>query len=96
MTIFAVLLPRPQPDLTKIIQREFPDEFWEVTETQWLISSALSVVEVTAKLGIHDPRNPPETPSGDALIFATSAYYGRAPATTWDWIRSRLERAAHG
>lgn len=92
MTIFAVLLPTPQPGLVAAIEREFKEvNRRKVSETQWLLASTKTVIEVTAKLGIYDANNPSVPPTGNAIVLAVAAYFGRAPIETWDWIRSRLE-----
>jgi hypothetical protein len=31
------------------------------------------------------------TPHRVAIVFATSSYFGRAPATVWEWIKVKLE-----
>jgi hypothetical protein len=91
MTIFAILMPLPQEGLAARITLAFPDNYLQITATQWLVSSNLSVIEVTAKIGIHDAKQP-EVPSvGNGIVFATSSYFGRAPSTVWDWIKAKLE-----
>jgi hypothetical protein len=96
MTIFAVLLPMPQPRLVEAIIRAFPNDHLQITDTQWLISAGGTVVELTAKLGIYDAADPTVPPTGNAIVFAVSAYHGRAPTTVWDWIKAQLERSAGG
>lgn len=91
MTIFAVMMPSPQADLAQIIATEFPNDHLSVTDTQWLISSTKTVLEVTTQIGIYDPKNPSATPSGVAIVIAVAAYHGRAPQSVWDWIRAKLE-----
>jgi hypothetical protein len=91
MTIFAVLMPFHQQRLAEAIQSSFPNDHLQITDTQWLISSSGTAVDVVKRLGIYDPMNPSGPSTGNAIIFATSSYYGRAPTTTWDWIKSKLE-----
>ena len=91
MTIFAVLMPSPQPKLTEAIKTVFPKNHLSINDTQWLISTTGTVTELSAKLGIYDAAKPQSPASGDAVVFATSAYFGRAPATIWDWIKAKLE-----
>jgi hypothetical protein len=93
MTIFAVLLPIPQPLLSEKIRAEFPNDSLQLNDYQWLISATGTVIELTAKLGIVNKESP-EAPTGVAVIFSTSSYYGRAPSPTWDWIKSKLESGA--
>lgn len=91
MTIFAILMPSPQPRLAEEIKRMFPRDHLMITDTQWLISSTDTVVGVSAKLRIVDKDNPTQPSSGSAIVFAVSSYYGRASALIWDWIKSKLE-----
>jgi hypothetical protein len=91
MTIFAVLMPSPQPNLAEIIAREFPDDHLSVTDTQWLISSTKTILDITTQIGIYDPKNPEATSTGVAIVISVAAYHGRAPQTVWDWIRAKLE-----
>ncbi len=93
MTVFAVLLPIEQPALAQKIVSAFPNDHLKITENQWLISANGTAVDLTAKLGIVDP-NSLEPPVGSGIVFATSGYYGRAPGTTWDWIKAKLEAGA--
>jgi hypothetical protein len=91
MTIFAVLMPSPQPNLVQAIANEFPNDHLSVTDTQWLISSTKTVLEITTQMGIYDPKNPESPPTGLAIVISVAAYHGRAPQTVWDWIRAKLE-----
>lgn len=96
MTIFAILMPSPQPALAEAIQREFPEDHLCITDTQWLVSSDQTVIEVTARIGIFDRSNPKAQSIGNAIVFVVSSYFGRAPTTVWDWIRAKLEGASRG
>ena len=96
MTIFAILLPAPQPNLAAAIKRAYPQDHLMITETQWLVSSSGTVIEVTAKVGIHDRDRPNNPSTGSAIVFAMSSYFGRAPTQIWDWIRSKLEARPNG
>jgi hypothetical protein len=90
MTIFAVMLPAPAPGLTEAIKRLFPNDHLAISETQYLISAGGTAIDLSAKLGVYDPKEPAKT-IGNAVIFATSSYFGRAPTTIWDWIKAKLE-----
>jgi hypothetical protein len=90
MTIFAVMLPAPAPGLTEAIKRLFPNDHLAISDTQFLISAAGTTIDLSAKLGVYDPKQPAHT-VGNAIIFATSSYFGRAPTTIWDWIKAKLE-----
>jgi hypothetical protein len=91
MTIFAVLLPAPTPKIAEQIKASFPNDHYEITSTQWLVSSSLTAVDLSAKIGIYDSKNPNAPSVGNAIVFATSSYFGRAPQTVWDWLKVKLE-----
>jgi hypothetical protein len=77
MAVFAVLMPTPQPVLTATIQRLFPSDFLAVTDTQWLISTSGTAVELTVKLGIYDSAEPDKPITGNAIILLVTSYFGR-------------------
>ena len=91
MTIFVVLFPETQPALAEAIKATFPAAHLAINDKQWLVSTTGTVIELTAKLRIYDAANPKAESTGNAVIFATSSYYGRAPSNIWDWIKSKLE-----
>lgn len=96
MTIFAILLPSPQPALEEAIKTAYPNEYLSINSTQWLVSSSETAIEITAKIGVYDEKNPTSPPTGNAVVFAISSYYGRAPTNIWDWIKSKLEAPSRG
>ena len=87
MTIFAVLMPVPQPPLAAQIEKEYPGSYFKLSDTQYLISARGTAVEVSGTLGLDST----EHFLGNAVVFSVSSYWGRAPTTVWDWIRARLE-----
>jgi hypothetical protein len=91
MAIFAILMPSPQPLLVETIKNKFPREHLSLSDTQWLISTTGTIIELTAKLGVYDANEPTKPPTGIAIIFAVSSYFGLAPATVWDWLKVKLE-----
>ena len=96
MTIFVILMPQPQPALVAKIKETFPKDHFMLTETEWLISTIGTAIDLSATLGIYDPKNPTTPPSGLGIVFATSAYFGRAPANIWDWMKAKLEAPPSG
>lgn len=90
MAIFVVFGVTNPTAVGAAIKREFPGDHFEVRPGEWLISSPLTAIEVSNKLGITKGEN------GSAIIFAMSSYYGRASNAVWDWIKSRLEAKAGG
>jgi hypothetical protein len=96
MAIFAVLLPIRQPALEDAIKSVFSNDHLYISDTQWLISAAGTPIEIAAKLGIYDANEPLKTPTGNAIVFGVSGYFGRAPTTVWDWIKAKLEASSGG
>lgn len=91
MTIFAVLMPTPQPSLTEEIKKSFPNDYLSLNDTQYLVSSSGTVAELTAKVGIWDPANPTAPATGIAVVVSISSYSGRASPTVWEWLKTKLE-----
>lgn len=96
MTIFAILMPAPQPTLAEAIKAAYSNDHLCVTETQWLVSSNETVIDVTTKIGVYDPKDPNKPATGNAIVMSMGSYYGRAPSIVWDWVKSKLEPASHG
>jgi hypothetical protein len=96
MTVFAVLMPIPQPTVASEIMRLFPTEHLKLSDTQYLISTGGTAVELSAKIGVYDVNDPAKSPAGNAVILATSSYFGRAPTTVWDWMKAKLESPPRG
>jgi len=96
MAIFAVLMPSLQPAVVEAIKTHFPSDHLSINETQWLISTTGTATELTSKLGIYDPKEPHKASTGNAIIFATSGYFGRGPTTIWEWMKAKLETSPGG
>lgn len=95
MTIYAIMLPNPQPNLAAAILATYPDDHYKINETQWLVSGTGTALEVVSKLGIYDPKDSGRH-TGTAVVFATTSYHGRAPTAIWDWIKVKLEGGSNG
>lgn len=78
------------------IKREFPADHLSISDTQWIISTTGTAVELSAKLGVFDVKNPSLPPTGNAVIFATTSYWGRAPTNIWEWLKAKLESQPSG
>jgi hypothetical protein len=96
MTIFAVLFPLPQPKLVDAIKLAYPNNWYSLSDTQFLVSSAGTAMEVSAKIGVADPNDRQKPATGSAVIFATNSYYGRAPTPLWEWVKAKLENPPDG
>jgi hypothetical protein len=96
MAIFVVLMPSPQPAIVAEIKRHFENDHLPINDTQWLISTGGTAMELTTKLGIYDPKEPAKPSTGNAIIFSTSGYFGRGPTTIWEWMKAKLETSPGG
>jgi hypothetical protein len=87
MTVFAVLMPAPEPSLAADIEKVYAGSYLKLSDTQYLVSARATAVEVAAKLLIDSPG----LLARNAIVFSVSSYWGRAPTTVWDWIKARME-----
>lgn len=71
----------------------YPNDWISLSDTQFLVSSEGTAIEVSTKIGVADPADRRKPSVGPAVILATTAYYGRAPTPVWDWMKSKLEAA---
>ena len=90
MTIFAVLLPSPQPAVVAEIVAKYQHEHIQLSETQYLLSSRATAVDISNNIGLTGAETN-FTPKGVGVVIAMSSYFGRAPTTVWDWIKVKLE-----
>jgi hypothetical protein len=96
MAIFAILMQVPQPGVTAVIKEKFPNDHYVFSDTHWFISTTGTVTDLSAKLGIFDQKEPAKPPTGNAVVVAVSAYFGRGPQTVWDWLKAKLEAPPSG
>jgi hypothetical protein len=66
MTIFAILMPTPQPQLIEEIKIKFATDHLALNDTQYLVSTVSTAVDLAAKLGVYDARNPAKPTTGRA------------------------------
>lgn len=91
MAVFAVLMPSPQPGVVEAIKKSFANDHFALNDTQYLISFKGTASALTAQLGIWDAAKPTEPTTGLGIVFALSAYQGRAPLQVWDWLKTKWE-----
>jgi hypothetical protein len=90
MAIFAVI-PLDQTaanNLAPIIEREFPGKNVLVKGDHWLITSGGTSQELATKLGITAGQ------LGEAIVYNVSGYFGYAPQSIWEWLKSNLSSGA--
>ena len=87
MTIFAVMAKEPTSELEGTIARVYPKEKnYRLTDRTWLLSDTATAREVSEKLGVRKGGI-----TGVVVMGTTSAYYGVANTSLWDWLRARIE-----
>lgn len=85
MTVFAILSPSgDNATLATSIQTHFANDFLRVGPGQWLVAARATAVDVSNTLGITKP------PNVTAIVLATTAYFGRADNSIWDWMRVKM------
>jgi hypothetical protein len=84
MIIFTVLTQGDNPKLEVALNQHFANEHLKVGPGQYLVAGRSTVIDLSNTLGITTGEN------GSGIIFSTSAYYGRASNSIWDWVKVKL------
>ncbi|MCK1517263.1 hypothetical protein IVB22_33125 [Bradyrhizobium sp. 190] len=93
MPIF-VLLPQNEPAqrlLPAAVAREFPDAHKPLANNNWLVAGKGTAQDISAKLGITNPKEPTSSAIGTVMVLEVGSYYGRAASDVWDWIKAKWE-----
>ncbi len=91
MSLFAVLLPKENPELITAIKEKFSDNY-QITSAQWIVSAKGTAQQISDALGISAKEHPTRL----AVIFAIAGYWGRANADLWEWIKVQMEKEHNG
>lgn len=93
MPIFLVTpLGHNSDRLGDAVRRQFqPGDCFEIqARAGWLLSFPGTTIEVSNLLGLTgDSMGDP--PLGSAMVTTIGSYYGRGPATMWEWLKTRME-----
>jgi len=85
MTIFVVIPTSNRSALDDLFKRdEWLPRVHRLPRGEWLVSFDGTTQELSDNLGVSAPEG-----NGPAVIFAVSAYFGRAPTNIWEWLKSR-------
>jgi hypothetical protein len=87
MSIFVVLSEVDNEKLETLIKEKYPEDYYQLSSRQWLISSGETVIKLTEDLLITDEEGP-----GPALVFTISNYYGMADPAIWEWLKAKREQ----
>ena len=88
MSIFVVLSEVDNAKLETLIKETYPEDYYQLSPRQWLISSDETVIKLTEDLLIIDEENGP----GPALVFTISNYYGMADPAIWEWLKAKRDQ----
>jgi hypothetical protein len=89
MSIFVVLSEVDNAKLETLIKETYPEDYYQLSPRQWLISSDETVIKLTEDLLIIDEEKGP----GPALVFTISNYYGMADPAIWEWLKAKREKS---
>lgn len=96
MSVFAILTPTANPPLSFQISQIYPDHL-EVSDRSWLIFTEDTSLGVSRKLGVSERNEQGAVTSqfGHILVIqVSSSYWGYGSTSTWEWLKSALERSA--
>lgn len=96
MTIFSVTILSFSQPVADEIKKAYPNDHLAISNDQYLISTIGTASDVSAKIGLYDPKNPTAPPTGSGIVFSTNGYFGRAPSNVWEWIKAKLETTPSG
>ncbi len=84
MAVFAVIAPEADPRLEPAVRDAFPDSFYKITETQFLVTAAkLTTNQVAEKL------NSPGGKVGRVLILRFASFTGWHSKDMWEWVAAQ-------
>ena len=88
MTIFLVIPSSDAGPIQKALEDHKAQhhlDFTSLPKNGYFVSYNGTSEELSNLIGISDGS------SGTGVIVAVSSYYGRAPTTLWEWVKSRWE-----
>jgi hypothetical protein len=89
MTIFLLHPKTTDVNIEGAVKSAFKDECLKLDSGSWLVSANGTQQEVVEKIGVTEQGGP------SVIAFATSGYWGRAPAPVSDWLKAKLETKAN-
>jgi hypothetical protein len=94
MGLFAVLLPNDNPKLATAIKEKYPENYQQLSSTQWIISAKGTARQISNTLGVTSEED--ERTIGPAIILSITSYWGRASVDVWEWMRVKGEEGSNG
>jgi hypothetical protein len=89
MSVFIIISPiASNPKLEATIIEQYPEDFYKLSENQWLVCAGGIAKELSTKLKINDDEG-----TGPAIVFSIANYWGRANPNIWEWIKTKWEKS---
>ena len=89
MAIFVVLGLGETTALTSNIKNSFPDDYYEVDQDKWLVSTVgTTAKDIALKLGMD------RTQKISGMVITFGGYYGFASKDIWEWLKAKAEKVA--
>lgn len=79
MAIFVVLSDNANAELGRKIAEIYPENHYQITTNQWLISADKIVKEVVESLGAPGA-------FGRIVVFKVDTYFGYHATSLWEWL----------
>lgn len=95
MSVYAIMTKAHADGFDQFISHAYPDILrW--SDTNWIISTTDSALEICKKLGVSDPTLAPVTSRyGHILVVQVTAnYWGFGTAPFWDGLKAIFQRQA--
>lgn len=81
MALYALLAPELDPRLAQAIEKNFPESFYRISDTQFLVSAPkLTTSQVYDKIGAAGGT------VGRVLILRFASYTGWHSKNLWEWV----------
>ncbi len=81
MAIYVILSLEENPSLEERIKHDFPEDFYRLSDREWLVSSNKIAKAISDDLEISEGK------FGQIIIFWVSGYFGWWSRTVWEWIK---------
>lgn len=85
MATFVIIPTAGITGIEKKLPKTFGNKALRLPNGEWLVSYSGTSQQLSDEVGIS------ESPDGSAIVLNFSAYYGRASANIWEWIKENGE-----
>jgi len=81
MAIYVILSQEPNPTIEDRIKNLFPEDYYLLSDRQWLVSSNKIAKSISDEIGISNGEH------GNVVVFWITGYFGWWTRTVWEWMR---------